>query len=47
MYSITLNEAEKTNLLIFLKRTDLRGSEAQVFVSLIEKISTAPKIDTE
>lgn len=41
-YLLQMTEMEKQNLLVFLGRTELKGTEAEAFVSLVTKISKAP-----
>ena len=44
MYSIQLSEQERNQLLSFLGRVDLKGTEAQIFVNLLTKIGKAAVI---
>ena len=41
MYSVQLSDQERNQLLSFMSRVDLKGSEAQIFVNLLAKIGKA------
>ena len=43
MYNIKLTEQQKKNLLIFLSRVQLSGTEARVFLDICETIDKSQK----
>jgi hypothetical protein len=43
-YKIELNKDELSNLLVFLKRVNLKGEEAIEYVKIINKINLAEEI---
>lgn len=44
MIEITLTEEERNNLLVFLKRANLKGEEVPEYVKIINKINEGKKV---